>query len=118
MRPIVNPGMPTPLGFGYYLPNPTTGKAVEFDDCQQTTGRVVDYKDRYWKMLSDLGIQQFLIDDFWDQAERQVQAAGDRPVRWYFSEEQAADFIRNLFRRDPIRSRIEIVHVPMPESAR
>lgn len=35
MRPIVNPGMPTPLGMAYYLPNPTTGKATEFDDCQQ-----------------------------------------------------------------------------------
>jgi hypothetical protein len=53
-------------------------------------------------MLSDLGIQQFLIDDFWAQAERQVQAAGDRPVRWYFSEEHAAAFIRSLFSRsDP-----------------
>ena len=46
MRPLVNPGMPTPLGFGYYLPNLSTGKAVEFDDCQQTTGRMIDYKDR------------------------------------------------------------------------
>ncbi len=55
MRPLVNPGMPTPLGFGYYLPNLSTGKAVEFDDCQQTTGRMIDYKDRYWKTLSDLG---------------------------------------------------------------
>jgi hypothetical protein len=118
MRPIVNPGMPTPLGFGYYLPNPTTGKAVEFDDCQQTTGRMIDYKDRYWKMLSDLGIQQFLLDQLWKQAEGQVAAAGDRPIRWYFSEKKAADYIRELFRGDPIRGRIEIVHAPMPESAR
>jgi hypothetical protein len=27
----------------------------------------------------------FFIKQFWEQAERQVQAAGDRPVRWYFS---------------------------------
>lgn len=118
MRPIVNPGMPTPLGFAYYLPNLSTGKAVEFDDCQQTTGRMIDYKDRYWKMLSDLGIQQFLIAQLWKQAEEQVAAAGDRPIRWYFSEEKAADYIRDLFSGDPIRGRIEIVHVPMPESAR
>jgi hypothetical protein len=109
--------MPTPLGFAYYLPD-QSGKAVEFDDCQQTTGRMIDYKDRYWKMLSDLGIQQFLLDRLWEQAERQVEAAGDRPIRWYFSEEKAADYIRYLFRGDSIRGRIEIVHVPMPESAR
>jgi hypothetical protein len=118
MRPIVNPGMPTPLGMAYYLPNPSSGKSVEFDDCQQTTGRMIDYKDRYWKMLSDLGIQQFLIAQFWKQAGEQVAAAGDRPIRWYFSEEKAADYIRDLFHGDPIRGRIEIVHVPMPESAR
>jgi hypothetical protein len=35
MRPLVNPFMPTPLGSAYYLPNPSTGKAVEFDDCEQ-----------------------------------------------------------------------------------
>jgi len=118
MRPLVNPGMPTPLGFGYYLPNLSSGRAVEFDDCQQTTGRMIDYKDRYWKTLSDLDIQKFFIKQLWEQAERQVQAAGDRQVRWYFSEKKAADFVRDLFEGDPIRSRIEIVHVPMPESAR
>jgi hypothetical protein len=118
MRPIVNPDTPTPLGMAYYLPNSSSGKAVEFDDCQQTTGIMIDYKDRYWKMLSDLGIQQFLIAQLWKQAGEQVAAAGDRPVRWYFSEEKAADYIRDLFHGDPIRGRIEIVHVPMPESER
>jgi len=118
MRPLVNPGMPTPLGFGYYLPNLSTGKAVEFDDCQQTTGRMIDYKDRYWKTLSDLDIQKFFIKQLWEQAERQVQAAGDRQVRWYFSEKKAVDFVRDLFEGDPVRGRVEIVHVPMPESAR
>jgi hypothetical protein len=100
MRPLVNPGMPTPLGFGYYLPNQSTGKAVEFDDCQQTTGRMIDYKDRYWKTLSDLDIQKFFIKQLWEQAERQVQAAGDRQVRWYFSEKKAVDFVRDLFEGD------------------
>jgi hypothetical protein len=118
MRPIVNPGMPTPLGMAYYLPNPSGGKAVEFDDCEQTTGRMIDYKDRYWKTLSDLDIQRFFLKQLWEQAERQVEAAGDRPVRWYFSEKKTADFVRDLFKGDPIRGRIEIVHVPMPESAR
>jgi hypothetical protein len=32
MRPLVNPGMPTPLGFAYYLPDRSTADTVEFDD--------------------------------------------------------------------------------------
>ena len=118
MRPIVNPGMPTPLGLGYYLLNRSTGKAIEFDDCQQKTGIMIDYKDRYWEVLSDLRIQRSFIEDFWDQAERQVQAAGDRPIRWYFSEKKAADFVHHLFDGDSVRGRIDIVHAPMPESAK
>jgi hypothetical protein len=49
---------------------------------------------------------------------RQSGITEQRPIRWYFSEKQAADFVRELFRGDRIRGRIEIVHVPMPESAR
>jgi hypothetical protein len=41
-----------------------------------------------------------------------------RPVRWYFSEKQAADYIRELFERDAVRGSIDIVYEPMPESAR
>jgi hypothetical protein len=117
MRPLVNPGMPTPLGWGYYLVNRSTSKPVEFD-CQQKTGIMIDYKDRYWKMLSNLDLQKFIIRDLWDEAGRQVRAAGSRPVRWYFSEKQAADYIRELFEGDAVRGSIDIVDAPMPESAR
>ena len=79
---------------------------------------MIDYKDRYWKVLSDLRIQRFFIEQLWEQAERQVQSAGDRPVRWYFSEKKAADFVRLLFEGDLVRGRIDIVYAPMPESAR
>jgi hypothetical protein len=118
MRPLVNPGMPTPLGWGYYLVNPSAGKAVEFDDCQQKTGIVMDYKDRYWKLLSDPDTQGFTIRKLWKQALDQVQAAGERAIRWYFSEKQSADYVRELFRGDRARGRIDIVHVPMPDNAR
>jgi hypothetical protein len=118
MRPLVNPGIPTPLGWGYYLMNPSTGKPVEFDDCQQKTGIVMDYKDRYWKLLSDPDTQGFTIGKLWKQALNQVQAAGGRAIRWYFSEKQAADYVRDRFRDDPDRGRIDIVHVLMPVSAR
>ena len=118
MRPLVNPGMPTPLGWGYYLVNPSTSKPVEFDDCQQKTGIMIDYKDRYWMMLSNLGLQSFIIKRLWKQAGDQVMAAGSRPIRWYFSEKQAADYIRDLFAVDAVRRHIDIVDAPMPESAR
>jgi hypothetical protein len=118
MRPLVNPGMPTQLGFAYYLPNLSTGKGSRIRRLSADDRQNDCYKDRYWKTLSNLDIQRFFIRQLLEQAERQVAAAGDRPIRWYFSERKVADFVRDLFEGDPIRGRIEIVHVPMPESAR
>ena len=101
--------MPTPLGWGYYLQNPSTGKPVEFDDCQQTTGIV--------HLLANLKIQKFIIKQLWDQALDQVQASGSRHVRWYIAERKTADFVRELFRDDPRdRGKIEITYAPMPGS--
>ena len=37
------------------------------------------------------------MDDFIDQALRQMNAARQRPIRWYFSEKEAADFVRVRF---------------------
>jgi hypothetical protein len=108
MRPIVNPFMPTPLGLAYYLPNPFTGQAVEFDDCEQKTGTMIDYKDQYWELLTS-GIGAIIVDKLRKQALDQISAAGSRAIRWYFAEKEAADFVRDLFRNDPnIRGRILI----------
>jgi hypothetical protein len=49
---------------------------------------------------------------------RQSGITEQRPIRWYFSEKQGADFVRELFRGDRIRGRIEVVHIPMRENAR
>jgi hypothetical protein len=117
MRPRINPTMPTPLGFGYYLTDPSTDKPVEFDDCQQMTGIMVDYKHRYWMLLSNPKTQWFTIEKLWKQALDQVYAAGERKIRWYFAERKAADYVRDLFNEDHDRRRIDIVHEPMPESA-
>ena len=112
MRPLVNPFMPTPLGLAYYLTNPGTGKAVEFDDCEQKTGTMIDYKDQYWELLTS-GIRGFIIDDLKRQALDQINAAGTRKIIWYFSEKEAADFVRSQFYFDKsIRNRIEIRNVP------
>jgi hypothetical protein len=118
MRPIVNPGMPTPLGFAYYLPNPSTGKATEFDDCQQTTGIMIEYKDQYWELLTS-DISEIIIGKLKNQALRQIAAAGSRAIRWYFAENQAADFVRKLFEDDrDIGHRIDVEYRPFPGKRR
>jgi hypothetical protein len=118
MRPIVNPFMPTPLRMAYYLPNPSTDETVEFDDCQQMTGFMIDYKHRYWHLLTNLKIQKFIVRQLWEKAQRQVEAAGDRQIRWYFAEKQTADYVRYLFLGDPVRGHIKIIYAPMPESSK
>jgi hypothetical protein len=117
MRPLVNPFMPTPLGFAYFLMHPS-GKAVEFDDCEQTSGTMIDYKQYYWELLTS-GIRDVIIDKLKKQALDQISAAGSRKIRWYFAEKETADFVRTLFYFDPnIRNRIDIQHRPFPGTQR
>jgi hypothetical protein len=114
MRPIVNPFMPTPPGLAYYLPDPAS-KAVEFDDCEQKSGTMVDYKDKYWEMLRKPGISEIMMYNFIAQALRQISAAGQRPIRRYFSEKEAADFVSVQFYFNRyIRDRIDIEVRPFP----
>jgi hypothetical protein len=118
MRPLINPGMPTPLGLAYYLPDRSTGEAVEFDDCQQRTGIMIEYKDRYWELLTS-DIKEIIIEKLKKQALRQIDAAGSRAIRWYFAEKQAADFVRKLFEDDrDIRHRIDVEYKPFPGKRR
>lgn len=113
MRPLVNPFMPTPLGFAYFLMHPS-GKAVEFDDCEQKSGTMIDYKDRYWDLLTS-GIGGVIIGKLKRQALDQISAAGSRKIRWYFAEKEAADLVRGQFYFDKqIRKRIDIQYGPFP----
>jgi hypothetical protein len=115
MRPIVDPFMPTPLGMAYYLPKWSTGEGVEFDDCEQKSGTMIDYKHRYRKILSEPGIQQFIIDDLKKRALEQIAAAGSRGIRWYFAEKEAADFVRcHFYFNTRIRRGIDIQYGPFP----
>lgn len=78
---------------------------------------MLDYKHRYWHLLTNLKIQKFIIEQLWDQALDQVQASGSRHVRWYIAERKTADFVGDLFRDDPQgRGKIEIIYAPMPGS--
>jgi hypothetical protein len=47
------------------------------------------------------------------QADRQVMAAGPGPVVWFVADQDAAEFISNLFRRsDHGLERIEVEYFP------
>jgi hypothetical protein len=48
IKGIVNPGNPTPPELAYELPNPKKmDDMVSYDDCQRTTGMLVEIKDQY-----------------------------------------------------------------------
>ena len=96
IKSILNPENPTPPFMGYKLPK-VVG-AVTFDDCEHSTGTMVEIKDGYEEFLeSDWG-RDFLANYFVDQVTDQVQAAGMRPIRWYFSQKPVADYAKQIFK--------------------
>lgn len=111
IKSIVNPGNPTPPFMGYVLPN--TAKAVTFDDCEHSTGTMVEIKDGYEGFLASTWGKGFLAGIFLEQAMAQVGAAGARPVRWYFSRKDVADYARKIF-KDADLENIEVKFVPGP----
>jgi hypothetical protein len=115
VKNIVNPVDTTPRYWGFQLPNPTKGgMLVYFDDCQHSTGMMVDAKGpEYARLISFPPIEKSVRDEFLERSLNQVQSAGDRPIRWYFAEAAAADYARQLFRdNDEGRGRIEIEVLP------
>jgi hypothetical protein len=115
VKSIVNPVNTTPRYWGFQLANLTQGgKFVYFDDCQHATGMMVDAKGPgYARLIRFPPVKKSVTDKFLDQSLREVQAAGDRPVRWYFAEAAAAEFARDLFRdKNQGRGKIEIEVLP------
>ena len=109
----MNPAAPLPSGFAVKLRNPETGKDVYFDDCRQSDGTMIDAKGTgYLQMLekdSDYrwdGVEAKMLD----QAERQLKAAGDRPIEWHFAEKHVADYVRDLFKRENLP--ITVIYTP------
>jgi hypothetical protein len=119
---VVNPPpYTTPTGIGFQLANPQAGgKLIYYDDCQHTTGMMVEAKGPgYAKLLTYGWGEDSLTEEWLDQSDRQPAAAGSRRVRWYFAEPEAAEFARVLFRTaEGGRERIEIVVLPFPRSDR
>jgi hypothetical protein len=120
VKSIVNPENPTPRYWGFQLPNlGPTGGLVHFDDCEHSTGTMIEAKDEYaWSLTFPEGMQSVAYD-FLAESKRQVDAAGTRGVRWYFSEQETADFAKDLFEKmDDGRATIKIVPLPWPGKKR
>jgi hypothetical protein len=113
IKSVVNPENPTPSYMGYELLN--VSRAVSFDDCEHSTGTMVEIKDGYAGFLeSDWG-RGLVAEMFVAQATDQIQAAGTRPVRWYFSQKQVADFAETIFSNPGAAlQNIEIIFKPWP----
>jgi hypothetical protein len=129
IKALVNPQQPTPSGFGMALRNLVgNGNEVMFDDCEQTSGTMIEAKGPTFTdiLRKELAAQSAgkkmewnVINGLLKQSERQVQAAGVRPVRWYFADSFAADEVREIFaRRGRGRERIEIRVVPAQRSGK
>lgn len=116
MKDIINQP-PTPPKFGYQLINPfADGAIVKYDDCQRNTAAMIEYKGPgYAGQLESESNREGITAGWLDQATRQIEASGGRPVRWYFAELPAFLFARKIFSKYPILRRIELVYMPPPE---
>jgi hypothetical protein len=119
---IVNPQRQPPLepemAFGLF--NPQSGKIVNFDDCQDSTGMMVEIKGRYAFMLARDNLTKSMTAEFLDQADREVSANDfrnaqtglDTPVEWHFREKAVADFAWELFNRKSLLPQIRVCYTP------
>lgn len=118
VKSVVNPDNPTPRGWGYQLPNPEkNGDPVYFDDCQQSTGMMVEAKGNYAGILSFEPSRSKNSAEWLEQSAAQLAAAGGRSIRWYFAEPETKTFAEKLFRSaGGGRDRIETQILPWPGS--
>jgi hypothetical protein len=111
---LVNPEHPLTPGLAVYFSNPETGKTVAFDDCYQTRGDPAEAKGPgIARMVQNAKMARFLAISFTKQAERQVDAAGGRPIDWYVDEPGAAEFFKKTFSLNPKLANINVITRPM-----
>lgn len=116
VKAFINPPPegPTPSGYVYAFPSPEQGRRpVTFDDCQQKTGIMIEIKgQRFTALLRNPITGDSAREGILDQAERQVDASGGRPIIWVFAEPEAAKYAAQLFKGDDKLKRILVVWVP------
>jgi hypothetical protein len=110
-------GWPLEAGLAVNLLNPVSGKYVNFDDCRLSDGTMIDAKGTgYAAMLRNAIVGASLDLKFIDQATKQLEAAGGRPIEWYFAEQDAATYVRALFAKTGLR--ISVFYLPPPWTMR
>jgi hypothetical protein len=104
VKHYVNPEAPTPDGMGVMLINPASVKNVIFDDCQHSTGVMIEAKGPtftdFLRRARKAPFIRSVNDDLIGQATRQIEAAGPREILWFFADKEAADYADKLFREN------------------
>ena len=120
MKEKTNPGEDvTPPGMAFGLENPVTGDLVRFDDCEQKTGDMMEYKGLgIARQLRSKRNRENIAGRFIREATSQVQAAAGRHVVWNFAEQQTMEFARELFEANPLLAGIELRYEPWAEGER
>ncbi len=114
VKSVVNPVDTTPRYWGFQLLDPTSGTFVHYDDCEHTTGTMIDAKGPgYANLLTYDKVSASVAQKLLDESARQLAALGARQLRWYFAEPEAAVFAEELFRtEDKGREKIEVRILP------
>ncbi len=95
---MINPQRPLQFGLAMNLVNPSNGKIVHYDECDEQTGAMIEAKGPGFNgLLSFPSGEASVEEDFIKQGNRELAAAETRQVIWYFAEDQAADCARELF---------------------
>jgi len=116
VRSVVNPQrqpqLPPTLTFG--LTNPETGRIVDYDDCRESDGAMIEAKGHYEGVRQSKFMSDNIDADWIEQATRQVRASGGRQIEWYFHEQAAADHAREVFDEFDELKKIKIIVAPDP----
>ena len=106
---LINPQRPLEYGLAMAFFNPVSGKWVNADECDEADGSVIEAKGPGYAGLLTFPEGRISIERDWRrQGVAQVQAAGPRRVRWYFAEDEAADYAKKLFSESLELRRIEV----------
>jgi len=122
MRERTNPEEPTPPGKAYWLTDPETGEPVKIDDCELSTGDLMENKGPGYEEKvgpeAHPAVKNGVTKDLLDQATRQARASAGRHLVWNFAELGALEYARTLFQDDPLLAGIELRYEPWPEGER
>ncbi|MFF4162122.1 Tox-REase-5 domain-containing protein [Streptomyces sp. NPDC001741] len=85
-------------GKEYAVKDPQTGRDVDFDGWDSASQTYKEAKFGYGKKVRPDGtLEPAQAAKFVEQAQRQLRAAGDKPVEWNFSNKKVADAAQKAF---------------------